>query len=280
MSRNRCCFVLLSAVLLAASPAWAGWPYATTGQQSNYIHEATRLKNLDPFFFQSPFFPAFDDCAKVTSITRRYPFDPRAMGGKRAKGKVQHESSCVSSVQSGSRSLGKNKRKFDNYGNAATTTKVTPNKGCDFWRTTTSFIGSQKQSAKSSVETINSVQRLPPSAPDECFDLDVLCLLDGRFKAEIDWRDFADDGSAVPISTGFDSGIFYFFNPDGDTATIQVLDQCDFNDHFWVFAAAATSFAYDLTVTDTMTGASQVYENVLGQRAPAVVDTSAFATCP
>ena len=37
---------------------------------------------------------------------------------------------------------------------------------------------------------------------------------------------------------------------------------------------------YELTVTDTATGASRVYENELGQVAQAITDTSAFATCP
>ena len=35
-----------------------------------------------------------------------------------------------------------------------------------------------------------------------------------------------------------------------------------------------------LTVTDTETGQTRSYDNPLGNCAPAVTDTSAFATCP
>ena len=59
-----------------------------------------------------------------------------------------------------------------------------------------------------------------------------------------------------------------------------MLDGCAFNDHFWVFAAAATDVEYTLTVTDSTTGDSLTYGNELGMPAPAVVDTTAFATCP
>ncbi len=38
--------------------------------------------------------------------------------------------------------------------------------------------------------------------------------------------------------------------------------------------------AYELTVTDTLAGASMSYSNPLGQPADAITDTAAFATCP
>jgi hypothetical protein len=61
---------------------------------------------------------------------------------------------------------------------------------------------------------------------------------------------------------------------------VKVLNGCAFNDHFWVFSAAATNVEHELTVTDTATGATKTYQNHLGQAAPAVTDPSAFATCP
>lgn len=64
------------------------------------------------------------------------------------------------------------------------------------------------------------------------------------------------------------------------TDALQLLNSCNNNDHFWVFASATTSVEYDLTVTDTATGTSRVYSNDLGQPAQAITDTSAFATCP
>ncbi|NQV05423.1 hypothetical protein HQ535_02650 [bacterium] len=75
-------------------------------------------------------------------------------------------------------------------------------------------------------------------------------------------------------------GLFYFFDPDNAEMLVKVLDGCDFNGHFWVFAAAATDIEYTLTVTDTQTDESRTYGNALGSPAPAVVDTVAFASCP
>jgi hypothetical protein len=61
---------------------------------------------------------------------------------------------------------------------------------------------------------------------------------------------------------------------------IKVLDGCNINNRYWVFAAATTNVEYTLRVTDTETGASKQYRNPLGQASPAITDTSAFATCP
>ena len=112
-------------------------------------------------------------------------------------------------------------------------------------------------------------------------DKDTLCLLDdGRFKAEVDWTSSNSSGQGQVLSSGFSTGTFYFFNPNNQNLVVQILDACKNNDHFWVFTNANTNVEYDLTVTDTATGFSRVYENELGQAAPAVTDTSAFAACP
>ena len=60
---------------------------------------------------------------------------------------------------------------------------------------------------------------------------------------------------------------------------VKVLDGCGLNSHYWVFAAAATDVEYTLKVTDTTTGVAREYRNALGERSPAVNDTSAFL-CP
>lgn len=111
-----------------------------------------------------------------------------------------------------------------------------------------------------------------------CGDSDTsLCFADGRFKVEVEWRSSSGSGPGGVVRLSDDEGIFFFQNTD---LVIQLLNQCRFNDHFWVFAAATTSVEYDVTVTDTRTGASRDYFNPLGQPANAITDTSAFATCP
>lgn len=116
----------------------------------------------------------------------------------------------------------------------------------------------------------------------DCEDPGALCLQNDRFAATVDWRAF--DGSSgtadvVPFGSD-DSGLLWFFSADNWEMLIKVIDGCDFNDHYWVFAAATTNVEYELTVTDTETGLTNRYSNPLGRRADAITDTSAFATCP
>ena len=109
-----------------------------------------------------------------------------------------------------------------------------------------------------------------------------LCLNGGRFRVEVDWKDFAGgtgDGRVVPFGSD-DSGLLWFFAADNWEMLIKVLDGCGLNQNYWVFAAATTNVEYTLTVTDTMTGQEVSYFNPLGQAASAITDTAAFATCP
>ena len=108
----------------------------------------------------------------------------------------------------------------------------------------------------------------------------VLSLLEGHFRADVTWRTATSSGqgTAVPY-TDFNGG-FWFFTPDNIELVVRVLDACDSNDRFWVFAAATTDVEFDLDVTDTISGQTRTYSNPLGNPAPAITDTSAFATCP
>ncbi len=109
-----------------------------------------------------------------------------------------------------------------------------------------------------------------------------MCLSSGRFEVTMDWRDFSGaTGPGIVAPAGEDYwGVFWFFTQMNGEVLVKVLDGCDFNQHYWVFAAAATNVEYSMTVTDTTTGNSKTYDNDLGSASPAVVDTSAFATCP
>jgi hypothetical protein len=108
-----------------------------------------------------------------------------------------------------------------------------------------------------------------------------LCLQAKRFRVEIEWSGYVGDSgiaSTVPGATP-DSGLFYFFGPNNWEVLVKVIDACQQNDRFWVFAAAATSLQYTITVTDTQTGAVRTYSNPLDNPAPAITDIGAFATC-
>lgn len=111
-----------------------------------------------------------------------------------------------------------------------------------------------------------------------------LCLnADGRFKAEVTFTDFqGNNGAGVTSPLALrDSGLFYFFNEDNIEMLVKVIDACnsDFN-AYWVFFAATTNVQFDLTVTDTQTGAVRTYSNPLGNPAAPIQDTAAFMTCP
>lgn len=120
---------------------------------------------------------------------------------------------------------------------------------------------------------------LDPPAPTPSLGCDgpaVLCVGD-RFGIEI------SDPSGNPasaIATGDSAGTFYFFGAHDTNILMSLVNGCAINNHFWVFAAANTDVEFDLTVTDTPTGEVRSYSHELGQSAEAILDTSAFATCP
>ena len=122
---------------------------------------------------------------------------------------------------------------------------------------------------------------------------DVVSLRDDRFAASMVWTD--PSGTKRPVQGGLvaglggdelgaldgsDTGLFFFSDADNWELLVKVLDGCGFNGHFWVFAAATTNVEYTLTVTDTQSGSVNEFHNPLGQASPAILDTSAFATCP
>jgi len=103
-----------------------------------------------------------------------------------------------------------------------------------------------------------------------------LCLNGGRLRVEVAWKDFAGNtgvGMASPL-TG-DTGTFWFFNPANVELVVKVLDGRALNDRWWVFFGALSNVEYDLTVTDTATGAHRTWHNPAGRLA-SVAETSAF----
>jgi hypothetical protein len=123
-----------------------------------------------------------------------------------------------------------------------------------------------------------SVQRLAAAARPPLQDLPV----DERFRVQVTLADttIAEvDLAGLASRSTIDSEPIYFFNDDGWETLVKIIDACEFNDHFWVFAAATTGVEFTLEITDTEAATTRVYENP-GVPADAVTDTSAFATCP
>ncbi|MEA2600130.1 MAG: hypothetical protein QOF89_1122 [Acidobacteriota bacterium] len=107
-----------------------------------------------------------------------------------------------------------------------------------------------------------------------------LCLGNGRFRATVDWQTGdGRSGAAQAIALTSDTGYFWFFGPDNVEIVLKVLDACSFNNRFWVFVGGLTDVRAVVTVTDTLTGAVQVYVNNQGRAFQPIQDTAAFATC-
>ncbi len=136
---------------------------------------------------------------------------------------------------------------------------------------------------------VTDVEALPdcltPGPPSCISDEDTICLgSDGRFRVEVEWRDFTGGTGAaaqVAVAEGGlaesdDSGLFYFFGDANWELLVKVLDGCDYNGRFWVLGAATTDVEYELRVTAAATGETKRYSNPLGSSSPAVIDVEAF----
>ncbi|HEV8632451.1 MAG TPA: LamG domain-containing protein [Thermoanaerobaculia bacterium] len=86
-------------------------------------------------------------------------------------------------------------------------------------------------------------------------------------------------GHVVP-GAGVGSALFWFFGADNWELLVKHLNACPVNSRFWVYSAATTDQHYALLALDTATGTIKQYLNYAGPPAPAVTDSSAFATCP
>ncbi|HXT50207.1 MAG TPA: hypothetical protein VN811_04150, partial [Thermoanaerobaculia bacterium] len=119
--------------------------------------------------------------------------------------------------------------------------------------------------------------------PGSCAPTDTtLCLHDRRFAVTATWRDFAGHtgvGHALVPPGSDGSGLFWFFGAENAELTVKVLDGCAVNQHWWVFLASGSSVDYEVTVTDTRSGAQRKYTNPLGVQAPLATDLEAFAAC-
>ena len=102
-----------------------------------------------------------------------------------------------------------------------------------------------------------------------------LCLNQGRFKVQVTWQSDSSSGvgTAVPVTS--DTGQFWFLTSNNIELVLKVVDGTSFNGHFWVFYGALSNLEYDITVTDTTTGAVKTYHNPLGTTA-SVADVNAF----
>jgi ELWxxDGT repeat protein len=93
-----------------------------------------------------------------------------------------------------------------------------------------------------------------------------LCLQDGRFSVDVDWRSQRQGtfgrGGAVEYSD--DTGMFWFFDEANVELLVKVLNGQARNGHHWYFAGALSDVEYWVTVTDHATGQSRTFHNPAG----------------
>ena len=108
-----------------------------------------------------------------------------------------------------------------------------------------------------------------------------VCLQNDLFLVAIDnISGPAPGGLGTPVRTGStDTAIFWFYNDRNWEVMVKVLNGCQINGHYWVFAGALTDQRYRINVFRNSDGALKQYSNTLGTRSRAFADTSAFP-CP
>jgi len=123
--------------------------------------------------------------------------------------------------------------------------------------------------------------RVAGAALPDCADPGVLCLGDGRYRAEVTWSDprTGASGGGTTRRLSSRSGLFWFFQADNPEVGVKVLDGGPVNGHTWVFHGALTDLAYELRVVDAESGLVQIYSKPAGRPCGAA-DTSAFAEPP
>jgi len=113
----------------------------------------------------------------------------------------------------------------------------------------------------------NRIRKITAAPSDVCSpDAVSLCLYDGRFRLQADYRDHSGNsgqGKAVAVSS--DSGYFWFFNKENMEVTAKVVSFCDgASGNFAFYASGMTDVEVTLKLTDMKTGAHQEYGKTLG----------------
>jgi len=109
---------------------------------------------------------------------------------------------------------------------------------------------------------------------------ETLCLQDGRFRVETEWRTpQGGEGRGRAVQLTPDTGTFWFFRDGNVEEVVKVLDACSLDQRFWVFAAGLTNVRVVTTVTDTLRDETRTYINDQGQAFRPLQDTNAFQTC-
>jgi hypothetical protein len=116
-----------------------------------------------------------------------------------------------------------------------------------------------------STDFVNAYLQRQSSAACSSSALSV-CLDANRFRLDVQFSNPLTGSTATghPVPLTADTGALWFFDPSNPELVVKLIDGTAVNGHFWVFLASLTDVEFDLTVTDTQTGAQRVYHNPAG----------------
>jgi hypothetical protein len=103
-----------------------------------------------------------------------------------------------------------------------------------------------------------------------------LCLDNRRFQVDVEWVSPTDSGPGQVIPLTDQAAFFWFFEPNSVELAVKIVDGGSQNGNFWLFYGALTNVEYQITVTDSCTGAVQSYFNPQGM----LTSTGDFAAFP
>jgi hypothetical protein len=114
-----------------------------------------------------------------------------------------------------------------------------------------------------------------------CVPSPTAACLYNRFKVEVTYDATPNNGTgpANVVLESLASVKFTFFDPTNIEMILKVLDACALNAKWWVFAGGLTDVGVTIKVTDTATGAFNIYSSAKGHLFQPFADTSAF-NCP
>src|SRR5579863_2465221 len=92
-------------------------------------------------------------------------------------------------------------------------------------------------------------------------DPQLLCLNNGRFAVSATFQNGGTTGQAQAVQLTSDTGYFWFFNAANVEALVKVINGCGVDSKYWVFAGGLTNVQTQITVHDTLTGATKTYQN-------------------
>lgn len=119
--------------------------------------------------------------------------------------------------------------------------------------------------------------------PAPCTPSDTtLCAFD-RFRIQVTGTDSAGQTGPGHVQTGGrrgDGGYFWLLRPDSPDLLVQVRNQCESQNRFWVTVARLSNVDVTVRVTDTRHGVDRTYTSPLNTSLQPFLDTEAFQTCP